>query len=101
MKTSLLLILFGIGLVLVSARANLSRIDTFPGRSATPDAAILNDQAGDTGVPNRAPGNRSAAGARNANSSYDGPTTFNMASATLAGTFTLLLLQRRYRDEAV
>jgi hypothetical protein len=106
MKKSLLLF-FGVGLVLVTARTIFAQGNNLYLHSGTATRAFNAGTgpgipAGPAAFPN-GPGGGSYPVAAANNITHDGATraTFNAGSATLAGTFTLLLLQRRYRNDRV
>ena len=100
MKKSLLLFLFGVGLVLVTTGPAFAQVDNLRLGSGTATLAFnsrisLGGPAGQV-VPNGPVGSAYPA-AENHNVHGDATTaTFNIGSATLAGTFLLVLLQRRY-----
>lgn len=102
MKKSLLLFLLGSGLVWVTTGPALAQVDNLQLRSGTATLAFNESPSpgGPAGqvVPNGPVGGACPTAANY--SSYGGasPATFNMGSATLAGAFTLVLLQRRYRQ---
>ena len=101
MKKSLLLFLFGVGLVLITTGPALAQVDNLHLRSGTATRAF-NDRTGPGGpagqvVPNGPVGGAYPAAANHNAHGAATTATFNMGSATLAGAFTLLLLQRRYR----
>jgi hypothetical protein len=98
MKKSLLLFLFGVGLVLVTTGPAFAQVDNLRLGSGTATLAFNGRLGGPAGqmVPNGPVGSAYPAAANN-NAHGDATTaTFNIGSATLAGTFLLVLLQRRY-----
>ena len=103
MKKSLSLVLFGVGMALAIPCPALAQADNLHLHSTAPAGAFSvrhspggqGNGSADSAYP--------ASAANNANAVQDGALTaaVNTAKATLAGTLTLVLLQRRYRHEIV
>ena len=103
MKQSLLLVVFGVGLVQAAPHSAFAQMENLYARSAT-TASAFNGRSGFGGPPNNSGGNAypgSAATNSNAPHNDTATATLKTGKATLAGALILVLLQRRYRNEWV
>jgi hypothetical protein len=107
MKKSLLLLFLGAGLVRVTAGTAFAQGNNLYLSSGTTTRTFnAGSGLGGPAKPAAFPGGSRAGaypGAAANHQAHNGAsqTTFNTGSATLAGAFTLLLLQRRYRNDRV
>lgn len=96
MKTSSTLLLFCVGLALAITSPAFARADNLHRQPKTA-AYAFNDRSGSGGLTGSATLSTSSG-----QHAHDGASNvFNVGSAILAGTFLLLLLQQRYRNNIV